>query len=102
MARRFVLVTAVDVSSYGTRSASGIKKLKRGVTIHEFIQSFMSSVGASKLIERNGWYACSTEFNGHHLHWTFTEYPEDALFEAVAHLTRDELLRDLPELLPLR
>jgi hypothetical protein len=113
MARRFVLVTAVDASVRGTRTASGIKKLKRGVTLREFATDFKTQIGAEELRERPSlsletlrerpsWFTCSMSYEGHFLQWTFTEYQEDELFDAVAHLTKEELFRDLPELLPLR
>lgn len=103
--KRFVLVTAV-VTATGASStkASGIRKLKRGVLLTEFIQEHLQSIGVHQFetIDRDGSTVVMTTTGDSICSWYFTEYQETELFTAVAHLTRDELLRDLKELLPLR
>lgn len=105
--RRFVLVRAT-VTPLGRPPAtvSGVRKLKRGVTLDEFVAAYAAEVGISypgdaTRFDRDGTVVlCQDEAAGA-ITWNFTEYAEPALLTAVSHLTREELLRDLPELLPL-
>lgn len=102
MSRRFVLVTASYVQNGRALTASGIRKLKRGVSLPQFIEGYLTSVGTSvddvQIFRREDTYTVSDAIHS----WNFTEFPEDELFSAVSHLTKDELLRDLHELLPLK
>jgi len=109
---RFVLVTAVKVDSLQReQSAAGIARLKRRVSLPQFIFDFMSARGMndqnSALLKRDDAYTAvypasgaADHVNGL-LNFTFTEYNEEDLLSAVAHLSKEELMRDLKELLPL-
>lgn len=102
--RRFVLVTVIK-STPGAEyeSHSGIKKLKRGTTLHEFAMTSISELHkAATFWNREGTYTATLRDGEAIFTYTYTEYPESDLMLAVSHLTRDELLRDVKELLPLR
>jgi hypothetical protein len=105
--RNFVLVTATASDRVGkTTTGSGIKKLKRGVALEQFATAYLETVFDTKtpweFLERDkSWVAIRTLPDMVYT-WTFTQYSEDDLFSAVAHLTKEELLRDLKELLPLK
>ena len=112
MTRHFVLVTASYVENGKARSASGIRKLKRGVGIAQFIVDYLKSVDVhhddTDIHNRGGTYVVVLMAlpDGSRpavaMSWNFTVFNEDELFSAVSHLTKDELLRDLHELLPLK
>ena len=114
--RRFVLVTAAK-SEPGKSDihGAGIKKLKRGVTIQDFIHDFFAELridstctdtvlvsSDAHILERNGTFTVVYHTETYVLMWSFTEYKEQDLTSAVKHLTRDELRRDLKELQPLK
>jgi hypothetical protein len=105
--RNFVLVTATASDRMGkTTSGSGIKKLKRGLALEQFATAYLSTVFDTstywEFLERDkSWVAIRTLPDMVYT-WTFTQYPEPELLSAVSHLTRDELFRDLKELLPLK
>lgn len=102
--RRFVLVT-VTRSTPGTEAEthSGIKKLKRGVTLHDFSMQSISELHKSATFwNREGTYTAVIRDDDVIYTYLYTEYAEEDLMLAVSHLTRDELLRDVKELLPLR
>ena len=102
MSRRFVLVTASVSNGWSKdQAAAGIKKLKRGVTLKEFVDEFVRTVGADIIIPRDDSFTAIKRTDRTYS-WTFTEYHEDELFSAVAHLSKEEVLRDLNELLPLK
>lgn len=104
--RRFVLVTATYSAEGSTdSSSSGIKKLKRGVTLPEFAQGYMMQFPYEEnreVFQRGETLVILGREPGRVMQWTFTEYKEEDLLHAVRHLTREEMLRDLKELLPLR
>jgi hypothetical protein len=103
--RNFVLVTATCSEQGGTTKAgSGIRKLKRGIALEQFITTHMTElhIVGYQLLERDGTWTTIHRAETAVFTWTFTSYPEPELIDAVSHLTRDELLRDLKELLPLR
>jgi hypothetical protein len=104
--RQFVLVTAVHTGST-TTSGSGIRKLKRGNDFREFVVTHLETEAALKtgeysLYERGSSYTASFVNGAGTFTFVFTLYPEDDLLTAVSHLTKEELLRDLKELLPLK
>lgn len=105
MSRNFVLVTAARVTQSGSTSESaGIKKLKRGTSLVEFARAYfqvLSKTGV-ELIERNNMITGIVLSEDTVSTWNFTQYPEIELLDAVRHLKREELLRDLGELLPLK
>ena len=111
--RKFILVTAAK-SEPGKSDVhgAGIKKLKRGLTIQDFIQEFAYGIrdedGKSILhnedahvLERNGTYTLIYRTKTQVFMWSFTEYKDSEIKLAVSHLTKQELLRDLKELQPL-
>lgn len=103
--RRFLLVRATSSSpGNGDVSHSGIKKLKRGVSLDEFISEYLSQFNLAEKEEymRGPTKVVILRQESNILQWAFTEYSEDDLLHAVSHLTREELLRDLKELLPLK
>lgn len=105
--RNFVLVTATHTEQDRiTSTGSGIRKLKRGVEMAPFIREYLNSVGVhhddTDMHLRDGTWTVLLRTPGVVFTWNFTAYPEGDLLTAVAHLTRDELLRDLKELLPLK
>ncbi len=103
--KRFILVTAVVcIPGDATNKASGIKKLRRGVDLHEFIKGYMLSLGIHEFetLDRDQSTVVMKTAGEKLCSWYFTEYQESELFDTVAHLTREELLRDLKELLPLK
>lgn len=103
--RNFVLVTATATSRAATTEGTGIKKLKRGVALEQFVCQYLTGItelAECELLERAGAWTAIRRTTESVFTWTFTAYPEDELFTAVAHLTKDELLRDLKELLPLK
>lgn len=111
MTRRFVLVTATKIEpNQIPAGGNGIRKLKRGLSLKDFMDTYLaqfSTVGQINILRREHSFAVklhepSVEHPTRIFTWTFTEYPEDELLTAVAHLTREELLRDLKELLPLK
>ena len=106
--RNFVLVTATASDRVGkTTTGSGIKKLKRGIALEQFAVAYLETVFSIKTVpweflERDkSWVAIRTLPDMVYT-WTFTQYSEDDPFSAVSHLTKEELLRDLKELLPLK
>jgi hypothetical protein len=102
--RRFVLVTATRTTP-GTspKQGSGIKKLKRGVTLMDFAVQYIEPLGHVDLYNRDGMITViKNEPDVAVTTWTFTEYEEDDLLTAVANVSREELLRDLKEILPLK
>lgn len=102
MSRKFILVTASCATKGKIALASGMRKLKRGTTLAEFITAYLDSIGvrvsAEDILEREGTHVVTRDS----MSWNFTEYDEADLLTAVSHLSRDELLRDLKELLPLK
>lgn len=99
-----MLVTAVR-SGADASLASGIRKLKRGCTLSEFISAYMHDEVKIKkytLFNRDGTMQCVSHEDGPVSSFSFTAYPEDELLSAVSNLTKEELLRDLKELLPLK
>lgn len=104
--RRFVLVTATHSSPDSTDwTCSGIKKLKRGVPLEEFMQGYLMQFPFPENVEsftRGGTRVVIHRQPNKVMQWAFTEYKEEDLLHAVSHLTREELLRDLKELLPLK
>lgn len=103
--RNFVLVTATRAEPDKTPVVgSGIRKLKRGVSLPQFISEYLGAAcpGNVDILKRDGTYTAVSRAEGAAYSWSFTEYPEDELLTAVANLTREELLRDLKELLPLK
>lgn len=102
--RNFVLVTATatDRRWYIT-TGNGITKLKRGMTLKDMATSYLSKItGDYELLERDDSIVAIQHTEEKVFTWTFTVYREDDLFTAVSHLTREELWRDLKELLPLK
>ena len=117
MNRKFVLVTATYTNeAWRDVTAAGIRRLKRGVSIKQFITDFLVERGLDEsevlTLQRDDTYTVlhvdrTLEQNDEGpvrgcTSLNFTEYDEDDLFSAVAHLSREELLRDLKELLPLK
>lgn len=112
MSRRFVLVTASYVENGKIFAASGIRKLKRGVGMAQFIREHLESVGVhhddTDILSRGDTWMVKHvahpdgSFVTNSLAWNYTEYAEDDLLHAVSHLTKEELLRDLKDLLPLK
>ena len=103
--RRFVLVTvAHSLPSMVGTTVAGIRKLKRGVDLDDFIVEYLSSF---EILNREDFLRGNTKVVVSRsadsiTQWSFTEYKEEDLLHAVRHLTREELLRDLKELLPLK
>jgi hypothetical protein len=85
-------------------SCSGIKKLKRGVTLQEFTQGYMTQFPDDNLetFQRGDTIVVLARKPENVMQWAFTEYKEEDLLHAVRHLSREEMLRDLKELLPLK
>lgn len=106
MSRHFVLVTANAALTAGlVKSAAGIKKLKRGVSLHDFMQEYISKFNynaETTILKRDDAYMVTRREPDRIFTWHFTEYDEVDILFAVRHLSRDELHRDLKELLPLR
>lgn len=102
--RNFVLVTATATDRVGsTTTGNGIVKLKRGTQLQELVASYLSTIVKDyQLLERDGALVAIQNTDEKVFTWTFTVYREDDLFTAVSHLTREELWRDLKELLPLK
>lgn len=104
--RHYVLVTAHRGTSATNSAGSGIRKLKRGTSLPEFILDYFSLVGKvideSCILKRDGTYVVIITEPEEIFSWNFTEYAEPEIISAVSHLTREELLRDLKELLPLK
>lgn len=111
--RNYVLVSATCTEHNSvTRAGNGIRKLKRGIALELFVTEYLQTLLAEcdelhqftrfELLERDGTWTAIRHVKGAVFTWTFTEYPEGELITAVSHLTRDELLRDLKELLPLK
>jgi hypothetical protein len=113
--RNFVLVTAIK-SEPGKKDiqGSGIRKLKRGVTIQQFIYDYLSHVDLvqfglretvdpkqTHIFDRNGSYTAVFSTDNKMLMWIFTQYTEENVLEAVAHLSLHELKRDISELKPI-
>lgn len=101
--RSFVLVTAVNSGpGRGDVCSSGIRKLKRGLELSSFATEYISQFNLSSYEEftRGSTLVVLHKSDVDILQWTFTEYKEEDLLHAVRHLTREELLRDLKELLP--
>lgn len=111
--RKFILVTAAkSEAGKSDLHGAGIRKLKRGLTIQDFIHDFACKItdqdGKSILhnedahiLERNGTYTLIYRGPNQVYMWSFTEYKDSDIKLAVSHLTRQELLRDLKELQPL-
>lgn len=109
MTRKFVLVTAAHVTGNNVTEAAGIRKLKRGSTLLDFVNEYLAQFDSLKNVEtvvliRDGAYAVTSKDKAikELVTWNFTLYEEDELLTAVGHLKREELLRDLKELLPLK
>lgn len=104
--RKFVLVTATGAANGKILKAAGIKKLKRGVKLNEFILGFREQLNlpatSTEILEREGETVVMYQAGESLYSWQFKQYDEGELFSAVAHLSREELLRDLNELLPLK
>lgn len=110
--RFFVLVTAIysapesnDLASlWRTKSSSGIKKLKRGTELCAFIADYLSQfqLENQEQFTRGDTHVVISRDTNKIMQWSFTMYKEKDLLHAVSHLTREELLRDLKELLPLK
>lgn len=105
MTRRFVLVTATQAQRGLTESTcSGIRKLKRGVSLTEFMSGYLEQFNLQNpesFMRGESLVIIAREIDKV-MTWSFTEYPELELLTAVRHLSREELLRDLKELLPLK
>lgn len=114
--RKFILVTAAKSEpGKSDAHAAGIRKLKRGVTIQDFIHGYFSEMKAdhtgaildspnAHILERNGTFTVVYHTGSMVLMWSFTEYREDDLLRAVKYLSKEELrrdLKDMPELLAL-
>lgn len=103
--KKFVLVTAT-CSEPGLHdvTSAGIRKLKRGTTLDEFITAYLNDLDIwdAERLERGDSTIMIVRTPERVVHWAFTTYKEDDLFDAVKHLTREELLRDIKELLPLK
>lgn len=106
MTRRFVLVTVALSTGTRDQAAAGIRKLKRGVSLPQFITDYLGAleieVDEQHILKRDDTYTVIKAADGAVSTWNFTEFSEDDLFHAVSHLSKDELLRDLKELLPLK
>ena len=103
--RTFVLVTATKGSREAAdRSSAGIRKLKRGLKLDDFIVGYLDpfKLGDVEHFVRANTHMVISRTDGMVLTWGFTGYSENDLLSAVKHLSKDELLRDLKELLPLR
>ena len=103
--RRFVLVTATNSNPGRTDTVSaGIRKLKRGVDLAAFKAEYLSQFEIPNREEfvRGDTHVVISRSDGNVLQWAFTEYKEGDLLHAVRHLSREELLRGLKELLPLK
>lgn len=107
--KRFVLVSAV-MSSPGKQDlkGSGIRKLKRGVALGDFVNGFFSDPALAGIyesvhvFERGDTWTAVYSNDGAVYMWSFTPYVETDLRTAVKYLSRAELLRDLKELQPLK
>lgn len=101
--RNFVLVTATS-STGPVPAGSGIRKLKRGVQLRDFVSTYIeeAKIGEHKIYGRGDTITVVATVEITLLSWSFTVFPEDELLAAVSHLTKAELLRDLKELLPLK
>jgi hypothetical protein len=103
MSRKFVLVTATsDSAGLPGTSCAGIKKLKRGVTLEDFVQEYTAGLEVQEITKREDTVTAFKRHPDKVLTWSFTEYHEDDLLRAVSHLTKDELIRDIQEILPLK
>jgi hypothetical protein len=105
--KKFVLVTATTTDQSGEIAASGIKKLKRGLTLHDFIPEYLKQqnidlTGVEFLTRESTEVAIRRVPGKSTTCWCFTEFPETDIISAVKNLTRAELKRDLQELLPLK
>ena len=104
--KRFVLVTAVKSQQGCTDIAcAGIRKLKHGVSLLQFVMDYIAEIGAagsSEFLQRGDTYTLVAMKDDILYTWNFTMYEEENLMRAVSNLSRDELLRDLKELLPLK
>jgi hypothetical protein len=97
--KNYVLVTAVRaVPGEKPVQAAGIKRLKRGTSIAQFICDFLPE--ACTIYNRGDEIRTTyTAVNGNGCAWSFTVFSKEELLTAVSHLTRDELLRDIGALL---
>jgi hypothetical protein len=111
--RNFILVNALrwKPGTVEVAEANGIRKLKRGVTLDTFIANYLTEeceLTDDMYVKYNRGqdeeYVCVAQrtLDGVKAYWIFTLYPESELISAVSHLTKEELLRDLKELLPLK
>lgn len=95
--KHFVLVNAVHLDGLNVRKAAGIRRLKRGDTLADFIRRFAAELGLHEnlsLLSRGE----SMLLARGDTQWCFTAYPEGELLRAAAYLSKVELHRDLREL----
>lgn len=104
MKKQLVLVVASTISpGKPSVTGAGIKVIKRGETLESFTQHYLESVNAddAELIIREKQILAKFSRDDAVFHWVFTLYEDSQLFEAVGNLTREELLRDMKDILPL-
>jgi len=105
MTRQFVLVKAtISEQGFADRQGSGICKLKRNQNLSEFITQYTLDRGFSnlELYERGSSTAAIFRTDTQIMTWNFTVYGEDDIMQAIVNLSREELIRDLQEILPLK
>lgn len=103
--RRFVLVTAShSMPTMVGSTCAGIRKLKRGTDLDTFIAEYLATfdIPNREDFQRGETKVIISRAENSIMQWAFTEYKEEDLLHAVRHLSREELLRDLKELLPLK
>jgi hypothetical protein len=104
--RRFVLIMRTNAELGKTESSSSLRKLKQSMTIADFIEEHLAlpliQMTSHQSYMRSNSYFVIGRQNDAVITWSFTEYNEDNLLSAVSHLTKEELINDLKELLPLK
>jgi hypothetical protein len=73
--------------------------------LRDFVSTYIreeAKLDLRQVYDRDDTITVVTTIDGASCSWSFTVFPEDELLTAVSHLSKEELLRDLKELLPLR
>ncbi len=104
MNKSFVLVTAtLSLKSGSCRTSRGLKVIERAEDFESFVESFLRDRGVkdAEILVRDTHTLAKLYVDEDLCQWVFTPYERFQLFEAVAHLTKEELLRDIGAILPL-
>ena len=102
--KKFILVTAVSSSTDGPIAGAGIRRLKRGVELSDFIKAYLEEIGVkytdvsistsdeltTVLLESTNKFTFPTR-----VIWNFKIYPEEQVLSAISQLTVDEMKRDI-------